>query len=361
MSAAARHTTAKAKRFRVLVLFTTPYPAGVTAPAEWLDREGAGKWIDEKGLSPLVADEDFAGGLLLRTRATDPEAAVATAGDIVDALIARAAVGTRHQLIALRYALVSGTRDRRVELRRRRRVEVRAVERQDRLADDLYAMVRSPVDASLQLLSPLDTGTAEVAVGGGWSAIESLLTAPGDAGGNVMAADRLATLVACAWPRAELTTLAARRIAALDDDLSVELRAAPSNRARAERIAEVIEAGVWLRLTAPADMAAIRRVEKLIASPAEALRDVERYAIEAFRRLYRQRNLVLHGGRTSAVALQPTLRTVAPLVGAGIDRIVHAHFETGAEPLDLAARARLELDRAGSRDAPAVTRLLEPM
>jgi hypothetical protein len=41
------------------------------------------------------------------------------------------------------------------------------------------------------------------------------------------------------------------------------------------------------------------------------------------------RNVVLHGGSTSSIALDATLRTVAPLVGAGLDRIVHHFFESG--------------------------------
>jgi hypothetical protein len=89
------------------------------------------------------------------------------------------------------------------------------------------------------------------------------------------------------------------------------------------------------------------------------LTDVEAHAAVAFRRFYRQRNLVLHGGRTGAAALRASLRTVAPLVGAGMDRIVHAHLVRGSHPLDLAARARFEIARAGSRDAPSLTSLLE--
>ena len=98
---------------------------------------------------------------------------------------------------------------------------------------------------------------------------------------------------------------------------------------------------------------------KLIADPQLVLRDVESHAALAFRRFYRQRNLVLHGGRTGAVALRASLRTVAPLVGAGMDRIVHAHLIAGTHPLDLAARARLEISRAGSRDGSPLTALLE--
>lgn len=236
---------------------------------------------------------------------------------------------------------------------------MRALERQDQLSDDLYAVSSGPVDSALQLLSHLDASPPETAVAGGWSAIESLLTAPGDEQGNVLAADRLAALVACAWPRAELTTLAWRRIEAVDDDLSEKLKRERTNEARAELIVAEIQAGNWLKLTDPGDNTAQRRISKLLANPSAALSDVESHAAVAFRRFYRQRNLVVHGGRTGAVALRASLRTVAPLVGAGMDRIVHAHLVSGIHPLDLGARARLEIARAGSADAPPLTALLE--
>ena len=55
-----------------------------------------------------------------------------------------------------------------------------------------------------------------------------------------------------------------------------------------------------------------------LADPNSFLRDVESHVTVGFRRLYRQRNLVIHWGKTDAVALNATLRTAAPLVGAGM-------------------------------------------
>lgn len=350
---------AKPKRFRVLVLFETEFPLGVTPPPERLDRGDAQKWLTDRGFASLFTGVEHNGGLLLRLKASDAEAAVEIAADIVGGLVARAAVGARHELRPHGHCVVAGETGRRYQLRRRRRVDVRALERQDRLSEDLYAVTRGPVDSALQLLSHLDASSPETAVAGGWSAIESLLTAPGDEQGNVLAADRLAALVACAWPRAELTTLAWRRVAAVEDDLSERLKAETTNEARSALVAAEIQAGNWLKLTDPGDATAERRLIKLCANPSAVLTDVASHAAVAFRRFYRQRNLVVHGGRTGAVALRASLRTVAPLVGAGMDRIVHAHLVSGTHPLDLAARARLEIARAGSSDAPALTALLE--
>ena len=87
--------------------------------------------------------------------------------------------------------------------------------------------------------------------------------------------------------------------------------------------------------------------------------DIEDHAKQSLRRLYRQRNLVLHWGRMNAVGLSAALRTAAPLIGAGLDRIVHAWFATRTNPLELAARARLRLDLLESTDGCLPVDLLE--
>lgn len=347
------------KRFRVLVLFETAFPSEVTPPPEWLTRPTAQQWLVDHGLDGLLDEVEHHGGLLLRLRSSDPEAAVEMAGEFVDALVARAAVGARTEMRPHHVCVVAGQKQRRYELRRRRRVDVRSLARQDRLTDNLHATHHGSIDSALQLLSHLDASPPETAVAGGWSAIESLLTARGDEQGNVVVADRMAALVACAWPRAELTTLAWRRIQAITDDLSQQLENKETNEEKARLIASEIRAGKWLQLTHASDETAERRMAKLFADPLRILRDVEAHAAVAFRRLYRQRNLVVHGGRTGAVALRASLRTVSPLVGAGMDRIVHAHLVAGTHPLDLTARALLELARAGSHDARDLTALLE--
>jgi hypothetical protein len=59
------------------------------------------------------------------------------------------------------------------------------------------------------------------------------------------------------------------------------------------------------------------------------------------------------------VGLRACLRTVAPLVGAGLDRIAHGWFVEHCEPLELAARARIKLDTVGSATGSSALDLLE--
>ncbi|MFF8098758.1 hypothetical protein ACF07S_03010 [Streptomyces sp. NPDC016640] len=60
------------------------------------------------------------------------------------------------------------------------------------------------------------------------------------------------------------------------------------------------------------------------------------------------------------MALEASLRTAAPLVGAGLDRIIHADYAEGLDPLDLAARADVALALVNGETGLSVVDLLEP-
>jgi len=112
-------------------------------------------------------------------------------------------------------------------------------------------------------------------------------------------------------------------------------------------------------VTRPSDLAACQRMSRLVADPFGELRDVRVVFAGVLRRLYRHRNIVVHGGTTASVALEAALRTAAPLVGAGLDRLVHASLTLGVKPLDLAARAENSLALVEDPRGRSVTRLLD--
>ena len=93
-----------------------------------------------------------------------------------------------------------------------------------------------------------------------------------------------------------------------------------------------------------------QRVEltQMVQTPGAALRDIRAHIESSVLRLYRVRNLVLHGGSVDAVALKACLRTVAPLVGAGLDRVAHAWYVEGLAPIELAARAATRVELVGT-------------
>ena len=94
-------------------------------------------------------------------------------------------------------------------------------------------------------------------------------------------------------------------------------------------------------------------------SPSKCLDDIKNHTRGALIRLYRQRNLVLHGGKTDSLTLRGSLRTAAKLVGAGMDRIAHGWYVQRVKPMELAARARVSVATVSSREPEACLDLLE--
>ncbi len=127
-----------------------------------------------------------------------------------------------------------------------------------------------------------------------------------------------------------------------------------------QSLLEHIRSGEPSTLTIPSDLAAVGRLKEVLANPQKKLNDINNHLSTVFRGLYRNRNIVLHGGKTDAVGLRSSLRNAAPLVGAGMDRIAHAWFVEGTEPVQVAARAGVRLATAGAPDGPGLVDLLAP-
>ncbi len=211
------------------------------------------------------------------------------------------------------------------------------------------------VDAAIELLAHLDESSPPAAIAGGWGAIEGLLADPGD---RASAADNLAALVACSFPRAELTTLSYR--ACRDHAVITQhLAGVQSNRDRSRIVAEMIINAQLPTLLATANQAAVNRMRKLLTDPSQQLLTIKEAIAESFHRLYRQRNIILHAGRLDSVSLQASLRTVAKLAGAGMDRITHGHYVQQMRPLELVARADLSISLIDRQTALMCVDLLE--
>jgi len=202
----------------------------------------------------------------------------------------------------------------------------------------------------------MEEGNPGTAITGAWAAIEGLLARADEKG--TVAADRMADLVTCSWARAELTSLAwtaTRTGSELADRLN-----AVSGGVRARELEQMIRNAEPLEFERAHDQAAVERMHAAVQSPAEVLSRLRGYASSAFRRLYTQRNLVMHAGSFHSCALRTTLRTLPPLVGAGLDRVAWAAQCSPAVPaVALAARAEVELSLVGQPGGRWLTDLLD--
>lgn len=325
-------------------------------PEEWLEPQAATEWMRRE--APQAAARHN-GGFLLDIEAPDPWAAVEQANDLIESLAARVAVGMPGQprFEHLSKAFVSGSNEESLLGRPRRQVDIHSLKRQNALfsvnAPALAGRLRSAID----LVAPLETGAPGAAVAGGWAALEAALARPGTP--NSEAAKDLAVLVACSFPRAELTPLTYAYEDQSNDALSRQLRSARSNLERCELMGAAIQNNEALEFGNPSDRAAVERIRGIIAEPQAVLNRVVDYVEEALLRLYRQRNMVLHAGKTDSVAMSSALRTAPPLVGAGFDRLVHDALTVGdSDPLRLVARARIELSMCGKEGGSSIWDLL---
>jgi hypothetical protein len=348
------HTLAQraARDFEIVVPIQSSLTnLGVQLPPIWLPAPETSQWLQRNGFD--VADVRQDGSFLFTVSSLDADAAVIQLSERLDQLTARLAVATKRSLSLLGKVWIRDEPKPFTLDRTRRGVWVEALHRENQLFGTTPS---GSIDAAIDLLSHLQTSSPAAAVAGGWAAIEALLSESDD---RVTAADRLAMLVACSFPRAELTALS-YTLARKQQSFEQLLQGVNENSSRCDIVANRLDQVVANpeRLSS-SDVAAAARMAAMMSQPRKVLDDVMSHATVALRRLYRQRNLVLHWGRTNAVALRATLRTCAPLVGAGFDRVIHAHYVDRLSPLQLVARATTALMTVGTSDGPTCTRLLD--
>ena len=331
---AAHLATASPGEFEVLIPFLAvpQWQELASGLPEWRNAPQAREWLARH------APEDASrhnGAFCYTVQAMDHYAAADKAREFVDMLLARSSLTRRNRsgLRPLGGMRVAGLDEWLPLETPARGVNLLALQKER----TLYRVIGGDLlDSAIELAAPFNRGSRVAAVAGGWAALESLLHHPGDAAdrkeGRAVACARLAAIVSGSWPRAELTALAHAHRPSTPDLLSGQLALATTNRSRAATVAAALQSGRRLSVRDAGDAAAADRMTALVAAPRQSLLGVRAVAEGSLRRLYRQRNIVLHGGSTESVALDAALRTAAPLVGAGLDRIAHAYLVDGPEP-----------------------------
>ncbi len=313
--------------------------------ADWIRRQGG----DTSGMRINTA-------IQLAAIAKDRWSAIARLREHIDKIIARSLVGSSKPIRHLGTFWIDG-HDRPESVNRPSRgVAIMSVGREDRVLPT--ARLNPRIDDAMSLIAVLDRGNPGPALATGWAAAESLLLAASESGNHVRVADRMAAIVTCSFPRAELTRLAHSHDG--DDSLREQIQAAESNRDRSELVLEHLSNGERLCLHRVVDKISELRMLRLLGEPGRVLGRIQGHQARCLRRFYRQRNLMVHGGVIDGVATLAALRTGAPLIGAALDRVHHAWATEAIEPVALAARAQRSLRLARESEARRLTRLLEP-
>lgn len=338
------------REFEVLLAFASvpSLPNGI--PSAWLRGPAVIAWLKEQNFETMGVRAPVA--MILKVRARDAVGAARAARSESDRYAARALIATGETLDRVPFLWVKGATTAMPIREDSRGVSVKELYREDRI---FSTDTNQSVDAALELLAHLESSSPPAAIAGGWAAIEGLLADPSD---RATAADNLATLVACSFPRAELTTLSYRAQRA-HPVIGAELERLHANRERSRVLGRLILDDRLPEMPLATDQAAAARLRKLFANPGHQLQTIRDEIGESFHRLYRQRNLILHGGRLDSVALSASLRTVAKLAGAGMDRITHGHYVQHLKPLELVAKANLALARVNGEEPLACIEMLE--
>ncbi|GIH05841.1 hypothetical protein Rhe02_39080 [Rhizocola hellebori] len=305
----------------------------------WFTASKAVEWLESWGFD-IDPGLRLTGGLVFDLEARDVQAVLSSVAAEVSHLRARFRVGARKKLRFFNKVYVIGETKSLSYEQRPRRIDVHALESTSAVFDlNLPHELRSV----LELLAPLDRGTPAAAVAGSWAAIEALFVGPGDTANRVIAASRMANVVACSYIRAELTSVANAYAEQCSDSLAAEIRDSADNLARTRVLEQAMRSDRSLRIPAVRDNLALERMYALVERPHEVIKGVVGQCEDAFRRLYRQRNLIVHAGDLTSIALSGTLRTVPPIVGAGIDRVFHNATSAGLSPLELSAKADVSI------------------
>jgi hypothetical protein len=213
------------------------------------------------------------------------------------------------------------------------------------------------LDGAIGLLASHSSSAAGPSIASVWAAAEGLLGRPG--GKGVEVADHLADIVACSFPRAELGHLAKVWADEGGEDVFATLLRSLSSAEQARLMSENILSGPGPAFSGAADRAAVARYRQLAADPQAVLARVRSYYSSVFRRLYYQRNFIMHAAKFDSVTLGVSIRTSPVLVAAALDRIVNAqNGDPDIGPLDVAARAENELSLLGKPGARPVYELL---
>ena len=224
------------------------------------------------------------------------------------------------------------------------------------LTQSIDSPLQARVDDAVGMLASRTLRATPTGIATTWASVEALLGLP--RGRGVESADRLADIVACSFPRAEFWEITRRWERLGSDDFAKEIALLPSNAEKTEAMVTKITSGYLPAFDAPKEQAALNRVRQLLDDPAAVLGRIRAYYVSTFRRLYYQRNFIMHAGKLDSVSLAATSRTAPPLVAAGLDRIVYASLTDGVDPLNLAARAAIELQLVGKNGSRSLHDLL---
>jgi hypothetical protein len=308
-----------------------------TAPG-WMTATETADWKHRH--APEAKPVRHQGSFLIEITARDVNSAADAARDVIAHLKTKFQLGSRNSIGILSAMWSMQRRSEFPTVATNRMINLASFGRLDKLQNLTTA---DYLANTLALVEPLQTAAPHIAVISGWSAIESLLVGPADTE-DIVAARRFSLIIAASLMRAEFTRLAKTYTDENDNADARALKKCRTNNQRAKLFQTLAFTRPDLTLTKVTDNLALQRVRPALLDPRREINNIVEILTREFTRLYRKRNMVVHGGQIHGANLHSISETLTPLIGAGIDRIVHAELQFGVTPIELSAIAQARVD-----------------
>lgn len=299
----------------------------------WLSRAKVDRWFDENGFTP---PQGIHGGILFTSAQWDIYGALQDVSDSLRRISYRTFLKFGRAPSFHRLAWIKGVRGPR-RIPNFSRNEERMPAYQMETPSLVMPASDNRLEVSVQFLQAASATGGATAVGMLWVALETLLFVPGERT-KMKVVERATDIALAAFIRSDLQNsigLILSRCRA--DPIGLEMAALPYNE-RPRRLVTALQSREYESLTnSPvrthlghtARLLDVEYIDKLRESFRQCLTD-----------LYRQRNLVLHGGITDGPLLKGTLRCALPLVTAILNRYARVREHSPIDPQAAASEAR---------------------
>ena len=198
------------------------------------------------------------------------------------------------------------------------------------------------LEVAMEFVEAASNSGGASAAGMLWAAVESLFSGPGDPA-RVDAVTRASDVGVVAFVRYDLKNALATTMRHERQSSLVTILAGLDGPQRLAHFEKYLLDGDYSEISHQRILTRLQHTASLL-SP-DGIAACRKKLQKCLRALYRQRNLVLHGGINDAPLLDSILRGAYPLVGAIVDRYAKDSQETGSDPYMFATTANLKIER----------------
>jgi hypothetical protein len=310
----------------VLVALARPPQDQVRSLQGWLDVRSAREWLEANG---LPGPRSMHGAIIYEPQAWDIDGALLSVAKAVHRLQQRAILKTGRAPEFLGSAWLAGVK----EPKRLPAISQlgRALAPGYELGEPQLEAPRSDdrLEVSVELLLTALSGSGPSTAGTLWASLEAMLAAPGDPD-RIQVTDRAGDIALVTLIRSSIQMSLGQLFSRCPQDVLAQRLSGLGVGERLTQFEAALRRGEHERLQHRNTRVALSHTRRLFET--DVLKRTREEIRQTLRGLYRQRNLVLHGGITDAPLLEGILRSSTPLVAGVINRYARASHGVPVDP-----------------------------